>query len=96
MLTKRDLATVRAALLYWREEIAIHEPEVALPYLEDRSLRPLECDEVEQLRGRFQNVRFVAYDRQLDTLLSQEFLRSMREEELLSKDDAIATVILPR
>ena len=95
LLTKRHLATVRAALLYWKEEIAVYEPEIALPYLEDRSLRPLEVDEVEQLRIRFESVRYVAYSQKLDTLLSLEFLLTPREEDLILQEKSIATVILP-
>lgn len=96
LLTQRHLATVRAALLYWKEEIAVFEPEIALPYLEDRSLRPLEVDEVEQLRVRFENVRYVAYSQKLDNLLSLELLLAQQEEDLVLQEKSIATVILPR
>ncbi len=95
MLTKRHLATIRAALLFWKEEIAVHNARIATPYLEDDTILPLEFNEVEQLRRCFQRVRYVAYDPQTDTLLSQEFLHDAPEQDLRKRGHEIATLILP-
>lgn len=42
MLTRRDLATVRAALRFWQEEICPHGAEAAQHYLRSSGVTPLD------------------------------------------------------
>lgn len=55
MLNKREIATVLAALLYWKEEMCPHDPDVMRPYFEDLELaefEPLSTDEIDLLMQR--------------------------------------------
>ena len=55
MFTTRELATVIAALLFWREEMCPHGREVMRPYLASLELEhvePLSADEIERLSQR--------------------------------------------
>jgi len=46
MLSIHEAATLRAALRFWAEEIAVHDPSVAGPYLDDQSVVPLSVGEI--------------------------------------------------
>lgn len=57
-LSDRELATILAALLFWREEMCPHDPAVMRPYFEAigrPDIEPLSADDVvalsERLRG---------------------------------------------
>ena len=55
MLTKRELATVLAALLYWQEEICPHGQSAARPYFERlriSDVRPLSPTQIVRLSRR--------------------------------------------
>ena len=57
MFSPREVATLLAALLFWREENAPHGPNVTRPYLEHFGLghiEPLSIEEIEQLYERLQ------------------------------------------
>jgi hypothetical protein len=52
MYTKREMATILAALLYWREELAPHGAKIMRPYFKAVGLprtRPLSVDEIIKL-----------------------------------------------
>ena len=52
MLDARELATLLAALLFWQEEIAPHEPQIAQPYLASvgfPNTPPLSAAEIDRL-----------------------------------------------
>ncbi len=53
MLIQRQLATLRAALQFWREEICPHGEAAARPYLDFDQITPLTMNEVDELRDRF-------------------------------------------
>ena len=61
LLNSPELATIRAALLYWREEICPHGSESAALYFDDPRVAPLAADEVEQLRRKFDAAQ-IRYD----------------------------------
>ena len=50
MLTARHVATVRAALLFWEEEMAASPPAFMRPFLDPPEMEPLSVDEVQELR----------------------------------------------
>ena len=55
MYTKRETATILAALLYRREELCPHGPKIMRPYLKTVGLprvRPLSADEIIKLSAR--------------------------------------------
>lgn len=92
MLTRRHLVTLRAALLFWQEEIAVHEPAVAMPYLDEPDIQPLSAAEIESLREQLRKVRYALFDRQSDRFLALDLLPTDVEPEQISD---VATVILP-
>ena len=66
MLTQHDLATVRAALLFWEEEMCPHGEDAAQHYFDEPGTVPLASSEVRQLRAAFvtSRVRYALYDRE--------------------------------
>ncbi len=55
MYTKRETATILAALLYSREEICPHGPKIMRPYFKAVGLpraKPLSADEIVKLSAR--------------------------------------------
>lgn len=94
MLTSREVATMRAALLYWRQEISPHGDEAASPYLEPPDVRPLDIEEIDRLRVQLHSqVRYVSFDPATNSLASLELLPVVGEPAAPSS--SVATVILP-
>jgi hypothetical protein len=88
MLTPHQvIAVIRAALLFWQEEIAIHEPGVGYPYWEDQPYDPLSPDEVAELRRHLRFVKYVRVDPENGSLLTTD---------LLSAADLAASALPPR
>ena len=79
MLADRELATIRAALAYWRDEMTPHGIEPQAPYFDQEGPEPLSGGEIEQLRARLRE-DVVQYARTVDA-------RSLR---LLSRQEAVA------
>ena len=52
MLADRELATIQAALTYWRDEMTPHGTETQAPYFDQVSPEPLSEEEIDQLRAR--------------------------------------------
>ena len=65
MLTLRELATLRAALLFWKEEMCPHGEQVMQPYFDGLTVESLSAIEVEQLRSRLEPalVRYAQFDK---------------------------------
>ncbi len=49
MLNERHLATIRAALRYWQDEMASHNQTMSRPYFRELEAKPLNPDEVSEL-----------------------------------------------
>ena len=50
MIGERDLATIRAALAYWRDEMSPHGLDAQAPYFDDDAgANPLTGDEIDRL-----------------------------------------------
>src|SRR5687767_14921607 len=93
MLTSRDLATIRAALRYWREEVSIHGPEAAAPYFDLVEPRPLGAAEMGVPFQNLQTARYGYYDRRTEGLRTTALIH---EIDLPIDDRAdIATILLP-
>jgi len=97
LLTKRHLAIIRAALLFFDEEMSPHSPDVARPYFEEPLERELAADEVGQLRELLRTVelRYLCCNRTGVTVPSQELLTfelALNVENSLN--DRLATVLL--
>jgi hypothetical protein len=57
-LTEREIATILAALLFWREEMCPHDPAIMQPYFETvgmPSIEPLSADEIVVLSERLRS-----------------------------------------
>jgi hypothetical protein len=79
MLADRELATIRAALAYWRDEMTPHETEAQAPYFDQVRPEPMSETEIDQLRARL-HPDVVEYARIVGA-------RSLR---LLSRQEAVA------
>lgn len=96
MLTPRHLATLRAALLYWQEEISPHEPAVAQPYLESADRTPLNTEEIAELRKKLEvGIRYAIYDPSRQRLDDLELFAELEEVQQVAGELPIATVLLP-
>ncbi|MHC2068147.1 hypothetical protein ACYFX5_11780 [Bremerella sp. T1] len=49
MLNERHLATIRAALRYWHDEMASHDHTLSKPYFQELDAEPLNPEEVSEL-----------------------------------------------
>jgi hypothetical protein len=99
MLTASQLATVRAALRYWEEEMGPHDVEVMRPYLDPPDIEPLSRDELRQLRDRFdpQSIRYAVYDSDRESLAGTDLFVDCDEAlQRAGTDDDAVTVLLPR
>ena len=97
MLTKRHLAIIRAALLFFDEEMSPHGPDVARPYFEEPLAEELTVDEVGQLRELLRTVelRYVCCDETGATVPSQELLTFEQAQNIPNLlDSRLATVLL--
>jgi hypothetical protein len=95
MLTPRVLAAIRAALLFWMEEMAIHNPEVARPYWDTASFEPLSVSELESLRNQLTFVHYVAYDPVQGALTSTRLCTSADLDVAAVASSNWAAVLLP-
>ena len=98
MLTASQLATVRAALLFWEEEMATNPADFMRPFLDPRDMKPLSVAEVQELRERFdpQAVRYAAWNRGTDTLADlRPFSDSDDARQQPRPGNVVVTVLLP-
>jgi len=96
MLTPHQvIAVIRAALLFWQEEIAIHEPGIGYSYWQDQPYDPLSPDEVDELRRQLSFAKYVQVDPETARLVTTEFLSAAELAASTIPLQAIAIVILP-
>ncbi|PQO43832.1 hypothetical protein [Blastopirellula marina] len=57
MMRRRDLATIRAALRFWRDEIVPHGVNAASPYFRAGDPSPLERAELIRLLGNLETLK---------------------------------------
>lgn len=94
MLTHQHLAIVRAALRFWKEEIAIHDADTARPYLDLEGVELLNERQIEALIRNLGTVRYAIYDRRTRKLRDRELLEP-DVASILAASHEIATVLLP-
>lgn len=98
MITRRELATLRAALLFWKEEMSPHGEQSMQPYFDGPAVEPLSAIEIEQLRSQLDPslVRYAQLDVATLQLVEGQLLTTP-EEALLNwgKAAQVATVLLP-
>ena len=97
MLIQRQLATLRAALQFWREEICPHGEAAARPYLDFDEITPLTMNEVDELRDRFDPpaLRYAVIAPDHIRLQSTTLLATVEEAESRGGNGPVATVIMP-
>ncbi len=98
MLTPRQLAVVRAALWYWRDEMCPHGEAAARPYLQPEFLPVPSDDEVRQRDERFAPaaVRYaICSPIGRDFFSVQLFGDLTTARRTLRGDRFLATVLLP-
>lgn len=96
MLTPHQvIAVIRAALLFWQEEIAIHEPGVGYCYTEDQPYDPLSPDEVAELRRHLRFVKYVRVDPENGSLSTADLLSAAEVAASAIPPRQVAIVILP-
>ncbi|HEV7280415.1 MAG TPA: hypothetical protein VGN57_09410 [Pirellulaceae bacterium] len=89
MLADRELATIRAALAYWRDEMTPHGTEAQAPYFGQELIVPLTEAEIERLRERC-DPRNVRYARSA----SADALQQLSREEADAVADTGETVLV--
>ena len=98
MLTWRELATLRAALLFWKEEMSPHDEQTMQPYFDGSAVEPLSTSEVEQMRAQLHPafVRYVHLDVGNQQLVDRQLLVTPAEALLTwGKTAQVATVLMP-
>ena len=96
MLTPHQVvAVIRAALLFWQEEIAIHEPGVGYSYWHEQPYDPLSPDEVAELRRHLGFVKYVQVNPDTGRLATAELLSAADLAALAIPPRQVAIVILP-
>lgn len=96
MLNQAEIETIRAALLFWQEEICLHGEAAATPYFEGSPARALSAAEIENVRAILaMNVRYAICDRAGMQLLSTELWATPDEAAAKARNQSVATVVLP-
>ena len=96
MLTQRQVATLRAALLFWQEEMCPHGSEVMRPYMDAVNNTLLNSVEITELRDQFKrDVRYAIYDSAKERLDGLELFQEIQEAEMAAGGRMLACVILP-
>ena len=98
MIQLRELATIRAALLFWQEEMCPSGSTIMQPYYDVAVDEPLLADEITALRSKLGDscVRYAAYDPASCRLATVELIADADEAVRQAVDSgAIATMLIP-
>ena len=96
MLGRPEIETMRAALLYWQEEISPHGEAAARPYLEGAAARALSAPEIDLLRTNLaSSVRYAACDPLGQRLLGTELWGSPEDAAVAAGGHTVAIVLMP-
>jgi hypothetical protein len=98
MLTWRELATLRAALLFWKEEMCPDGDKFMQSYFDGPAVEPLSALDVEQLRAQLDPafVRYAHFDVVKQQLVDGQLLTTPTDALLTWYAEAyVATVMLP-
>lgn len=96
MITPREFTALRAALLYWREEMCPHPESLAMPYLDTLQFAPLSAEEVNVLRNALTpaRLRYVAFHLGTRRLMNNRLVLPTELSEA-GEEAPWATVVLP-
>jgi hypothetical protein len=97
MLSDLELATVRAALRYWREEICPSGSGAAAPYFGQPTDAVLSESEVRELEQRLADlhIRYVAVETATEQVVSGTLIRDREAaQQLVASGVQICTVLL--
>ena len=94
MLSRNETETIRAALKYWRDEVAGHD-DLARLYMTESDVEPIAAEAIESLIECFQrqNLRYVAARRGSGPAASLELLAEQKLPKATGASDFF-TVIL--
>ena len=96
MLGPSEIETMRAALLYWQEEICPYGEAAARTNFEEDDARPLSASQIDRLRQTLASrVRYAIYDAANQQLLTTALWSSGDEAAREAKGQGVAAVILP-
>ena len=97
MITTRELATLRAALRYWQEEMCPHGADAMRPYFDQPEVEPLSSDEIDELRQPLATtVRYALWTGEADRLADTEMFTSAEAAIRAAESGSQAvTVLLP-
>ncbi|WP_164104197.1 hypothetical protein [Candidatus Laterigemmans baculatus] len=97
MLSEVQLATVRAALQFWREEMCPAGDEAADRYFDETIENHLSARQVQNLELRFEHaaVRYIPYNRSTERIAAPHLFSDRRLAQRLTWDGfAVGTVLL--
>ena len=97
MLSDVQLATVRAALRYWREEMCPHGADTAAGYFSQPIEEYLLAEEVSALERRFDDtaVRYVAFNGRTERIAAPMLFADARiARRLVNGEVCVGTLIL--
>ncbi|AMV19206.1 hypothetical protein [Planctomyces sp. SH-PL14] len=98
MLTSRDWAVLRAALMFFDEEMSPHGAEAYRPYLPKRLRPELASAEVADLRHRLSaaRVRFLCCDSTATQAVSTRLFRQLSQAEAIATaaGGQVATILV--
>lgn len=97
MLTKSDLALIRAALLFFDEEMSPHGIEVMRPYFDETPVREFVDGEIRRLRDCLQSctLAYVGCDPATMTLATTEPFLDLEVSNPEHQSAEIATILFP-
>lgn len=90
-----EIETLRAALLYWREEVSPYGEAAGQPYFDRPEVRPLSSAEIDTLRAQLAGtLRYVGYDPLRQQLLGTTLWESPEEARRQVPAPAVAVILL--
>jgi len=94
-LTPRHLATLRAALQFWKEETLPYGLEVMQPYFESTVVEPLTLEEIMALDQHLKcGLRYVIYDLKQEQINSKTLFDDVDQAQEAASGLSVGTVLL--
>lgn len=96
MLGTPEIETMRAALLYWQDEMSPHSEETWRAYFDRADVQPLSGAGISQLRTELATcIRYAVYDPVNEQLLNTTLWITPEEAIVQGGHPAVATVFAP-
>jgi hypothetical protein len=95
LLTPRHLATLRAALQFWKEEMGSHSVEFMQPYFDVDTIEPLTIEEITALDRQLKSdVRYVICDPQREQIDNTTLFTDVEQAQEAAGGLPVGTVLL--